>query len=303
MLKACFGLCAATAIWACGDGQAEDDYLGEPLFSAHGSVLSNDLELTRGVTLGLQFSHWMPPATVEQVIKAEVVGSFPSAFTMRIYEPPPPEVVVAIVPGEPAFATGTLVAVRPDHPGWLRQQTFGSITGGPLVVRTCTRDGQCRDIDLNAPGCGSPPDYRPCHPDDPWTVYNPTGQTEDYRFIYFAAAAPAGSVTSRYFAGGLPIAKGYHLLIDKGTHEDTETTEADTACYLRAAQRANAAVNTRHGREPAASIDSELAVELAGEQMIAMVAEGCSQPNVRWVDDPNTASLSLTFFTMNSFTP
>jgi len=302
MLKACFWLCAASAIWACGDGQAEDDYLGEPLFTAHGSV-SSDLVLTRELILSLQFGQWMPPATVEHLVKAEVQGSFPNAFTMRIYKPPPPEVVVATVPGEPAFAMGSLVAVRPDHPDWLRQETIGTVGGGPLVVRTCAKDGQCRDIDLNGPGCESPPDYRSCHPDDPWTTYYSGADRDDYWFVYFAEAAPAGSVTSRYFASGQPIGKGYHLLVERVNPQETETTEADNACSLRAEQRAYAAVNNRHGREPAASVDPEFQVELPAEHIIAMVAEGCSQPNVRWVEDPNTESLALSLFAQNTMTP
>lgn len=306
MLKACFWLCAASAVWACGDGQAEDDYRGEPLFTAHGSVVSSDVAVNRDLVLSLQFDQpSLPPAmsSVQHYIKAEVVGSFPSAFIMRVYAPPPPEVIVATVPGEPAFATGTLVTVRPDHPDWLRQETFLD-GGGPRILRTCAKEGACRDRDLNAPLCASPPDYRPCPADDAWTSYR---IASDYTFVYFAQSVPPGTVLSLYFAGGRPIAKGYHLLVDDSRPRDSDTTDAFRECYLRAEQRAFAVINTRHGRDPNAGhvgLDpAVLEAERPGEVIIALVAESCSRPTATWVDDPNAVSLALTLYSQNKYTP
>lgn len=304
MLKARFWLCAASAMWACGDGQAEDDYRGEPLFTAHGSVVSSEAAVNRELVLSLQFAQpRLPPATsyVQHYVKAEVVGSFPSAFIMRIYAPPPPEVLVATVPGEPAFATGSLVTVRPDHPDWLRQETFLE-AGLPDILRTCSNQGECRDRDLNDLGCATPPDYRPCPVDDAWTSYS---SATDYSFVYFAEAAAAGSVLSRYFAGGRPIGKGYHLLIDDDRPRDSETTDAFRDCYLRAEQRAFAAINTRRGQDPGAgpaAIDPvSFEVEFPGEIIIALVAESCTRPTATWVEDPNAVSLALTLLKQNNF--
>lgn len=311
MLKLSFVLCASSTIWACGDGQAEDDYLGEPLLTAQGSVVSSEVALTRELVLSLEFTEDGLPATLDayhvlHYLKAEVAGSFPSAFTMRIYDPPPREVVIAAVPGEPAFATGSLVTVRADHPEWLRWQF---LYGGPAsILHTCAEDGECRDVDLGVPECLPLRSYGPCpgeaKTDDTWSTY---GRSSEYEFVYFAEATPAGSFTSRYFAGGNPIGKGYHLLVRDRSAWDDATREAVNECSKRAEERATAAVNTRHGREPGvqfAFIDPvALRDELPGERIIARVEEGCSTPGDTWVDDPATVSLALALYDWSKEVP
>jgi hypothetical protein len=320
MRKARLWLCAASALWACGDGQAEDDYLGEPLLVAQGSVVASDLALTRDLILSLLFIDYGQPgasSSVMHYVKSEVVGSFPSDFTMRIYDPPPPEVLVAPVPGEPAFATGELLTVRRDHPDWLRQETTFE-AGQPKLLRTCAPNGACRERDLNAPECASPPDYRACPVNDAWTDYHSSSGGSDslhatlilYDFMYFADAAPAGGVLSKYFASGQAIGKGYHLLIHRLTPEvvdDPDDVAASLACSERARQRANAAINVRHGRDPAANAAEAdpvtYALEYPGESIIAVVAEGCPGAGGVWVEDPSQVSLGLSFFGSNGYTP
>jgi hypothetical protein len=70
--------------------QAEPDYLGEPLATVAGTVVTTDAPPNGDIDAALL---WLPAVSSERTLKlasAVVRGSFPASFTLEVLAPPPP---------------------------------------------------------------------------------------------------------------------------------------------------------------------------------------------------------------------
>ena len=73
-------------------------------------------------------------------MKGEVEGSFPSSFTLHLYEPPSAGALMPKMGGESDVAFGGIAAIAPDHPAWLRENAD---TDGSQHAKLCDNTGQC----------------------------------------------------------------------------------------------------------------------------------------------------------------
>lgn len=103
------GTALALAASGCG-AQAEPGYLGEPLIALAGQVDAGTAGSALPLEAAVLWQKGAPPTTGDQVlaVRAPVEGG---AFTVRLYQPPPPEVLRRLAPGEPAFARATAAAL------------------------------------------------------------------------------------------------------------------------------------------------------------------------------------------------
>jgi len=128
---------------ACGR-QVDTEYLGEPLLSLRGQVLSSSLT-TNGEPQakpalcfrhlsyhdGFAVSNEIIPADLREkvgdlsrpaeraidmnIVDVESRGDFPAEFAVDVYLPPDPRTVRPLRTGEPLSALGTICAVTPEH--------------------------------------------------------------------------------------------------------------------------------------------------------------------------------------------
>jgi len=98
------GTALALAASGCG-AQAEPGYLGEPLVTLAGRV-AGPAASTQPLEAAVLWQKGALPSTGDQVLaaRAPVEGG---TFTVRLYQPPPAEVLRTLAPGEPAFARAT----------------------------------------------------------------------------------------------------------------------------------------------------------------------------------------------------
>jgi hypothetical protein len=303
------------ALVACGDGQTGSDYKGEPLMSLRGVVTSSTAALAEDLVPALVFIPFdgLDPTGPRDTyfVKSEVEGTFPSAFTMRVYEPPPEETLVTIVDGEPAFNMGQISAVSPDHPRWLRRTSTedplvddaGVVIGGTQRDEVCDDSGECI-VGYPAECAEGPVDPNgewPCgatFPDGlPWEVY---GYSANYSVIYFAGEVAAGSVMSRLYGHGASIAAGYHAvrLIDF-TELTPEQQAAGTECSVDARMAAIEQANAMYGTHAVYPDTSEFGsldeqIQLMKLELVALADMGCDIP-AQLVEDPSSEPIDLPF--------
>lgn len=259
--------------------------------SLNGVVSSTSVALSDGLSPALvmreDFFSLSPgdPGTAH-FIQGEVEGTFPNAFSMRVYDPPPASTLDALFEGEPAFGVGWLVAIGPEHPPWLR--TEETQDGGVEHAEICY-ESQCLS---GVRECGDdawdPSSDWPCggsFPDElPWETY---GQVANKSVIYFADSVPAGSVIAQLYNGGEAIGAGYHLFV-------TEETEFD-ACAERAWARTLADLNELQGTQLTEwPLDREHV--RIGRKLydLAWLAEGCPR-KYQLVDSSEDQPVELQF--------
>lgn len=244
---------SALPVAACGAGQAGEDYQGEPLMSLNGVVASTSAALDEGLVPALLMRESIFTITPSSpgkayFIQGEVEGSFPNAFTLRVYQPPPAETLDVLFEGEPAFGAATITAVSPDHPAWLRTESFTEVTEDGEVAgeRICSED-ECLSGLLTCPdGQGDPSLPWPCgatFPDEqPWETY---GYVVSRTVLYLDGPAAAGSVLAHMYNDDQALDAGYHVV------ELIEPTQAQldeqTACTTRADQLALEEANQING--------------------------------------------------------
>ncbi len=107
-------LAAALALSAPGagcDAQADRSYLGEPLVTLRGQV-AGDPPLPP-LEAAMLWQRGPPPSTNDQELatRAPVEAGFPAAFTIRLYQPPPPAARRTLAAGEVSFARGNAAAM------------------------------------------------------------------------------------------------------------------------------------------------------------------------------------------------
>lgn len=246
-------LSMAAPLAACGTGQAGDDYQGEPLMSLNGVVASTSIALEEGLVPALLLRE--APASITPsssgkayFIQGEVEGSFPNAFTLRVYEPAPASTLEALFEGEPAFAVAMITAISPSHPQWLRTETFAETTAtGEIQGERICSEIECLEGLLQCPdGPGDPSLPWPCgssFPEElPWETY---GYVTGRSVLYLAGPAAAGSVLSHMYNEDEALGAGYHVI--EHIEPTAEQLAEQTTCTLRADQLALEEANDING--------------------------------------------------------
>jgi hypothetical protein len=161
---------------ACGR-QVDTEYLGEPLLSLRGQVLSSSLT-TNGepqATPALCFRHLsyhdgfvvnkeIIPADIREkfgdlsrpagrdidmnIVDVESRGDFPAEFAVDVFVPPDPQVVRPLRTGEPLSALGTICAVTPEHPDFVQQFDNSGYS-------ECPEEGGCNGANIRMTADGS----------------------------------------------------------------------------------------------------------------------------------------------------
>lgn len=142
------------AMWWCGlsllglggcQAQADSDYQGEPLLTVSGKVVTGTTVPTEAMDVAVL---WEPRkdsthvvGTTYTIARAKVTGSFPSAFTLNVFDPPPGS-------DDPAYdsqaAWGHVVAIPSDSPVTTNEPEYlGGAIG--VVVAYFPRDADPED--------------------------------------------------------------------------------------------------------------------------------------------------------------
>ena len=100
------------ALGAC-DPQAPPEYLGEPLITLEGQVVSSGP--LPPLEAAMLWQRGPPPSTGDQDLatRAPVQGGFPARFVAHLYQPPPAVARRSLLPGEISFARANAAAVPP----------------------------------------------------------------------------------------------------------------------------------------------------------------------------------------------
>ena len=258
----------ATGLFACGDAQVGSDYVGEPLMTLRGIVQSTEVLGTGRYVPGIRFESTLDRSVVHceddtlcphmvYYVAGEVEGEFPSAFTLRLFEPPDADAIDEVVKGESPYTIGTLVAVSPQHPKYLRT-TYTSVELADdkrdTIEEVCSDTDQCIKSSLFKTGCAPDTHFSLGHPypcgaklpdEYPWNLH---GWSERHVVIYFVSDVPAGSVLSKVYNKGEALSAGYHVL---GLRDDSKLSPEEVAeqnhCDASAGIEATEEVNRRFG--------------------------------------------------------
>jgi hypothetical protein len=238
------------------DLEASPDYLGESLLSLQGKVTISDDRTEGALVPALAFENADDGRL--DIVDVEVEGEFPNSFSLDVYTPPPNSALMEGPPGEARFAIGFVTAVSARHEPFIRYANGASGGGGECdeeacyeEYETCTNDGsecyrETRRCDLDLENCvviemSGDPSIR----DDPWKSF--AGLSRDYRVLYLSEALSAESEMAKLFAGGEPLAQGYHLLTVR--EQTAAEDDAGDACFARAEREVLKEYNEAHGTE------------------------------------------------------
>lgn len=227
----CLAALAACTGVAC-DGQVDSDYRGEPLMTLSGDIiadgpLAGDLEpafVFRKQQDDADFNLFVPTGTQTNVfLRGQVTGSFPNAFTMTLFDPPPASVLYHRFKGEALVAVAEFVAVPRGHPAELTSRTRKEpnpqgTSEFPIwdrKVQLCSETGDCIENELP---CGEDPSRSesdfPCGPRIPerpsWETW---GYSRLHHVVYAAEPVAAGSYTARLYNSGNAMPVGYYLVV------------------------------------------------------------------------------------------
>jgi hypothetical protein len=99
------------ALFASCQPQATSDYLGEPLVTLQGQVVSNGA--LPPLEAAMLWQRGDPPSTddLELATLAPVQAGFPAVFTLHLYQPAPGAALRSLLPGEVIWARATAAAV------------------------------------------------------------------------------------------------------------------------------------------------------------------------------------------------
>lgn len=267
---------------SCGDGQADSHYRGEPLLEMRGVVSSMTFNLDEKLEPAIYLGDRTTDPSVERTefyLMGEVEGTFPNAFTLRIYEPPPDSSLVTMSEGEPKVTLANFTAVPMGHPAWLRFRDSDIILpdGESTHTELCSPDrcisGDYINCPTDAQGQPDPHGPFPCGdtlPDNlPWKRY---GRARDHAVFYLAGPTVAGSTLSRLLNGGEAITAGYHVVLF-----DNEIGKVQQPCLMRADARASDTLAAAYGEQARTWVHDPDHEHEAGPHVIAAYAvEGCS---------------------------
>jgi hypothetical protein len=121
------GALALTGLAVGCSSQAGPDYAGEPLAVIHGAVVANGTAASSPPAGAQAAVLWLPRKNVFTSATAQVEGSFPSQFSMKLYAPPPAE---ALEPGGDPLPVG----------GWPMTLDRGPLALGWIVALAANAD-------------------------------------------------------------------------------------------------------------------------------------------------------------------
>jgi hypothetical protein len=168
-------------------------------------------------------------------VDVEAQGEFPADFELRVYQPPPEGAVGAIwprFPEEDYVAFGYISAVTEDHPERLRlgvqiyDETELHDDGSLIATESwCTSDDSECYVEVRTCPPGVPLGQCPLETSgDPALAEEATdklaGLSQNYRVLYLAAPAPAGSFVAHLVGAEDGLPAGYHLLSETPTDKD-----------------------------------------------------------------------------------
>jgi hypothetical protein len=237
---------------ACGS-LVTPDYAGDPLLHLVGKVTIEDDETEGKLRPALAFPNEDHGRLYIMDVAAR--GEFPSNFSLEVHLPPGVEALMEGPPGEPRFTLGYITAVTAEHAPFIPFTTSDGVSGHCdeeacyQEYETCTNDRsscyrETRRCDLDMENCVvTASEGDPSLIENPWKSF--AGLSVNYRVLYLAGPAAAGSVLSDEFAAGAALPGGYHLL-----HVRQQTPEEEQAadeCIARAEADVVAAYNSAHG--------------------------------------------------------
>lgn len=177
--------------------QADSGYLGEPLLSVRGQVVSSgDLPSLEAAML---WQRGDPPSSSDQELatRAPVQAGFPATFTVRLYQPPPAAAQRTLGPGEPVWARANAAAVPAGTP-----DAVVAVLGGAAAAN---------------PGA---------------TQY---GIDPDHWVLWLARDVAAGSLTEWWMGGALTA--GFHLVDVAVVNPACVTADQLAACIAELHRR------------------------------------------------------------------
>ena len=141
-------LLALPILPACDDN-VDADYKGEPLVSLRGEVLmpADDATPAGDLEVVLAWQHFASDGDYVIVEKVEVGGSFPAAFDLDVYNPPPEATFNHAGEGEASVAVGIIVAVPTGTDTVDEGAIEGVVEGHVLVYAPADTGG---DAELSA---------------------------------------------------------------------------------------------------------------------------------------------------------
>lgn len=301
-------LSLAGATVGCGDPQADDSYVGEPLLSIQGSIrTTSDRSLTGDIVPALAWAVDVDQGDFEHVVvqETEVRGEFPNSFTMNLVSPPPAEALyldpIKGFESEPAVYYGYILAVPAAHDqklvlGYERSPVeeecdLDENGHGECVSTYCDYYDQCFTERCQRPGWECT--LTEGEPEVRAGLGKAAGFVEDYAVIYLDRPARRGSVTA-FMWGVEELAAGFHLVDFNGVEE--EFSPADFECFDAADVQARADFEAAYGVSAAENDDDDdqLREALWMYEQAAHMAAGCKpEPDGRIVEKPKGLVMNL----------
>lgn len=268
--------------------------------SLNGTVTASESALTQDLVPALAIAQRNPLSFstdhTHHFVKGDVEGSFPNAFTLRVYDPPPAEALFEFIEGESPFVEGELVAISPAHPTWLKTKSYEiPVEGGATERIEMCSEVEC--ISSMYEGCENYDDPVtapwPCGDKLPerlnWDTY---GVASKHRVGYFARDVPAGTTLAQLLNGGKAFAAGYQVL-----EMHPEAAVQDPECFERANERSKAAwgdtMEGLFGGEVVETNTPEDSLEFTRLHAKILAEEHCP-PTIDVVDD-RSAVMELEF--------
>lgn len=286
----------ATVLSACGGGAGDNEPVEAletgPLLTVHGMVAASQRPVSNQLVPALMFTPYVTNwGFTEYIVSGEMEGTFPSDFTLNVYDRLPSEALTTLTRGEPAIAIGGFTAVAPDHPRWLEWSADGS---GHAVV--CSDQGECVVPGRACPDASADSCLGTIAASKPWGDHGIAGA---FMVLYLAEPALAGSVYSQFFAQGEEIPAGYSVIRHESVFDTLSESEQNTyfQCLSRATANALDRFNMDHGTNYAdhsmiadggRQRDTQLLADWDGMMIATTVSEGCVLPGAqRLVHDLN----------------
>jgi hypothetical protein len=297
--KLVVALFALAAVPACGS-QSGADYAGESLFTIQATVEVPKAFVGKDLVPVMAFGSRDPSTTsgapqgepVAEIADFAVRGSFPSSFTLDVFDPPSEAALHYNEDDGQPYAIGYLAAMAPSHPSFMK---VTHPLGNRFVTRYCSLDeSRCFDETRSCPNDDLYSDE--CTIDtagDPDLAF--AGYSVNVILFYAPDLVPAESWLSFVWAGGEAIAAGYHLY----RRVENDWPEGDwSQCYTDNIQRGYEDYNAAYGTH-LSSGDDPTAVEFPRDlevfQWIRQKQEGCFiDQRLREIRDAGTNPVSIT---------
>jgi hypothetical protein len=270
----------------CSADTSSDDRT--PLLSVRGTVIASALPLSPALVPALTFTPFITNwGHTEFIVTGESEGSFPSSFSLRVYDEPPAEARHVLTQGEPAIALGGITAVSPDHPN--RLEWISDEVGHTKV---CSDTDECGVPSDNACGTVAAPScLGTIVQGKNWGNHGIAGR---YSVMYLSEPVAAGSIYSLFFAQGKALPAGYSLIRYESVLNklDSKAQSAYYDCQKRATDAALAWFNSDHGTrytdhqmiaDGGLERDTKLLADWDGKMIASTVSQGCVLPGAQQI--------------------